>query len=108
MADIATIVVFAKAVVLPLGVGITFFAYRAYRRTGAAAMRSFALGFAVLTLGSVLGGGLDQLVGVGLDVGLLVNSLFTAVGFVILARSLYVTDSHLDGADGAPDPPAER
>lgn len=103
MTDIATVVVFAKAVVLPLGVGITFFAYRAYRRTGAAAMRSFALGFAVLTLGSVLGGGLDQLVGVGLDVGLLVNSLFTAVGFVILARSLYVTDSHMDGADDTPD-----
>ena len=108
MTDIATVVVFAKAVVLPLGVGITFFAYRAYRRTGAAAMRSFALGFAVLTLGSVLGGGLDQLAGVGLDVGLLVDSVFTAVGFVILARSLYVTDPHLDGAEDAPDPPAER
>lgn len=108
MTDIATVVVFAKAVVLPLGVGITFFAYRAYRRTGAAAMRSFALGFAVLTLGSVLGGGLDRLAGVGVDVGLLVNSVLTAVGFVILARSLYVTDSHLNGADGTPDPPAER
>ena len=108
MTDIATVVVFAKAVVLPLGVGITFFAYRAYRRTGAAAMRSFALGFAVLTLGSVLGGGLDQLAGVDVEVGLLVNSLFTAAGFVILARSLYVTDSHLDGAEDAPDPPAER
>jgi hypothetical protein len=71
-------------------------------------MRSFALGFAVLTLGSVLGGGLDQLVGVGADVGLLVTSVLTAIGFVILARSLYVTDSHLDGTDDAPDPPEER
>lgn len=108
MTDIATVVVFAKAVVLPLGVGITFFAYRAYRRTGAAAMRSFALGFAVVTLGSVLGGGLDQLAGLGLEVGLLVNSVLTAVGFAILARSLYVTDSHLDAADDASGPPTER
>jgi hypothetical protein len=108
MTDIATVVVFAKAVVLPLGVGITFLAYRAYRRTGAAAMRSFALGFAVLTLGSVLGGGLDRLAGVGLDVGLLVNSVFTAAGFVILARSLYVTDSHLDAAGDTSDSPTER
>jgi len=108
MTDITTVVVFAKAVVLPLGVGITFFAYRAYRRTGAAAMRSFALGFAVLTLGSVLGGGLDQLAGLGLEAGLLVNSLLTAVGFVILARSLYVTDSHLDTVDDTADTSTER
>jgi uncharacterized membrane protein len=99
MSDIATIVVFAKALVLPLGVGITFFAYRAYRRTGAAAMRSFALGFAVVTFGSALGGGLDHLAGVALETGLLVNGLFTAVGFTILARSLYVTDAHLEVDD---------
>jgi uncharacterized membrane protein len=104
MSDIATAVVFAKAIVLPLGAGISFFAYRAYRRTGAIAMRSFALGFAVVTVGSALGGGLDQLAGVGLEVGLLVDSLLTAVGFVILARSLYVTDARLD-ADTSPDSP---
>jgi len=96
MFDIVTAVVFAKAIVLPLGVGITFFAYRAYRRSGAPAMRSFAVGFAVVTLGSVFGGGLDQLAGITLEVGLLADSLLTAVGFVILARSLYVTDSRLD------------
>jgi uncharacterized membrane protein len=96
MSDIATVVVLAKALVLPLGIGITFFAYRAYRRTGATSMRSFTFGFAVVTAGSVLGGGLDRLAGVGLETGLLVNSLLTTVGFLILARSLYMTDSRLD------------
>jgi len=108
MSDIATVVVVAKAVVLPLGAGITFFAYRAYRRSGAPAMRSFAVGFAVVTLGSVLGGGFDQLVGVGLETGLLVNSVLTAVGFTILARSLYVTDSRLEAEDSTSPPASER
>ncbi|MEF8851015.1 MAG: hypothetical protein V5A28_01165 [Haloarculaceae archaeon] len=108
MTDITIVVVFAKALVLPLGVGISYFAYRAYRRTGAAAMRSFAAGFAVVTAGSVLGGGLEQLVGVGLEAGLLVDSVLTAVGFVILARSLYVTDSRLGADDSAASSSSER
>jgi hypothetical protein len=108
MSDIATVVVFVKALVLPLGVGITFFAYRAYRRTGAAAMRSFTVGFAVVTLGSVLGGGLDHLAGVGLEIGLLVNGLFTALGFAILARSLYVTDAHLEANDSNASPSSDQ
>lgn len=99
MADIIHIVVFVKALVLPLGIGITVLAYRAYRRTGSAAMRSFALGFGVVTLGGILGGGLDRLLGVSVEVGLLVNGVLTAVGFAILARSLYVTESRPAGAE---------
>lgn len=107
MTDITTAVVFTKALVLPLGVGMAYFAYRAYRRTGALSLRSLALGLAVITAGSLFGGGLDRLVGVDIETGVLVGSILTAVGFAILARSLYVTDSnlHVENADA---PPSDR
>jgi hypothetical protein len=104
--DIPTAVVFLKALVLPLGVGMAYLAYRAYRRTGATSLRSLALGLAVITAGALLGGGLDRVIGIDIELGVLVNSILTAVGFAILARSLYVPDSNLPV--GETDAPSDQ
>lgn len=106
MYELTSIVVFTKAVVLPPGVGITLFAYRAYRRTGDPSLRSFAGGFAAVTAGTTVGGGFELLFGVDLAVGLVAQGLLTAIGFALLARSLYVRDVNLrDPAtrESAPD-----
>lgn len=82
-------VVAANAVVLALGGIITHLAYRAYRRTRMEAMRRFAAGFGLITLGLLFGGGLHQIVGTGVLVGILAQVSLTALGFGILAYSLY-------------------
>mgnify|MGYP006273349149 CR=1 FL=1 len=86
---VATAIVIAKAGILVLGGLITFFSYKAYQRTGAPALRLLALGFGVVTFGSFLGGVLDQLLGIELAMSVLIDSLLTLLGFVVIFYSLY-------------------
>lgn len=88
--DLGPFIVAAKLVVLVLGGAITYLAYRAFRRTSAPALKLFAIGFGVITVGGIIGGGIDQLTGFGLAVGVFVQSSLTALGFAVLAYSLYV------------------
>lgn len=87
--SVATAIVVAKAGILVLGGLITFFSYRAYRRTGAPALRFLAIGFGVVTFGSLLGGILDQLLHIQLATSVLIDSILTLVGFAVIFYSLY-------------------
>jgi heme/copper-type cytochrome/quinol oxidase subunit 3 len=95
-------VVVANAVVLSLGSIITHLAYRAYRRTRRREMKRFAVGFGFITLGVLFGGGLHQLVGTHVLVGVLAQAAFSAVGFGVLACSLYAQAPNPAGADARP------
>lgn len=86
---VTTAIVVAKTGILVLGGLITYFSYRAYQRTGARPLRLLAVGFGVVTFGSLLGGVLDQLVGIELATSVLIDSLLTLVGFVVIFYSLY-------------------
>jgi hypothetical protein len=76
-----------------VGIGLTILAYRAYRESGDVSLRLFTLGFGAITVGSIFGGGIDRLFGVGINVGLLLQSLLTATGFLVLARSVSIRES---------------
>jgi len=86
-----TLIVVTKTLTLLLGGLITYFAYKAYRRTGAPSLRMLSIGFGVVTVGSLVAGVLDQAVGLDFRVGLLVESALIAVGFAVIVYSLYVT-----------------
>lgn len=79
-----------QAVILCLGGAITFFALKAYRRTGSPALRALGVGFSFVTLGALFGGIVHQLLAVSLEAGILVNSVLTAVGFGVLTYSLFI------------------
>ncbi|MDS0296870.1 DUF7521 family protein [Halogeometricum luteum] len=79
-----------KTLILVLGSGITFIAYKAHRRTGAPALRALSVGFGIITLGALLAGVAHQLLGVELQTGVLINSLLVAVGLAIIMYSLYI------------------
>jgi len=83
-------VVALKALTVVLGGTVTYFAARAARATGSRALRSLAVGFGIVTAGSLLAGAVDQLLGLGIETGVFVQSLLTAAGFAVLARALYV------------------
>lgn len=79
-----------KTVILLLGGGITFIAYKAYRRTGAPSLRALVFGFGIITFGALLAGIAHQLLQVSLETGVLINSFLVAVGFAIIMYSLYL------------------
>jgi len=84
-----TAVIVLKSVGLLLGGSITFYALKAYRRTGAAPLRALAVGFGTVTLGALLAGIVDQLLPLAPSLALVVESLFTTFGFGIILYSLY-------------------
>ena len=89
MSHVPTAIVATKTVILLLGALITYLALKAYRRTGSSSLRALAIGFGVVTLGAVMGGVAHQALGVSLSIGVLVESLLTALGFAIIVYSLY-------------------
>lgn len=90
MRHLTTIIVALKTLTLVLGVVITYLSYKAFRRTGSPALRSLTLGFGLVTLGALLAGVVDQIVGLQTDIALIVESALTAAGFAVIVYSLYV------------------
>ncbi|MFD1514525.1 DUF7521 family protein [Halomarina rubra] len=88
--NITTTVIVLKTLTLLLGGSITFFAFKAYRRTAAPALRALALGFGAVTIGALLAGIADQFLPVDPSIALILESLFTTVGFGVILYSLYV------------------
>ncbi|EMA31871.1 DUF7521 family protein [Halobiforma nitratireducens] len=90
-ATIAIALTVVKTLSLLVGGLITFFAFKAYRRTRQRALGLLAVGFGLVTLGLVLAGMLYELLEVGLMTGILLESLLMLAGFLVIAYSLYVT-----------------
>ncbi|MFB6352943.1 MAG: hypothetical protein ABEJ92_02545 [Halobacteriales archaeon] len=90
MNHLTTAVVVLKTLTLVLGGTITYLAFKAFRRTGSAALRSLTLGFGLVTLGALLAGFVDQLAGFRTDAALVVESALTVAGFAVIVYSLYV------------------
>jgi hypothetical protein len=90
MTEITTLIVGLKTVTLLLGGLITYFAYKAFRRTDASSLQYLALGFAIVTLGSMLGGVVDQLLAMPREIAITTESGLTVIGFAVIVYSLYV------------------
>lgn len=90
MTWVGTAIIVVKTVILLLGTGITYIAYRAYRRTAAQSLRVLGIGFGTVTLGALLAGIAHQLLSVSLEAGVLINSILVAIGFGVIMYSLYL------------------
>jgi len=88
-----TVVVATNSITLLCGSLVTVLAWRAYRRTGSRSLGALALGLGLATVGALVAGVLHQLLGLDLGAGVSVQSFFTAVGFAVLAYSLYAGES---------------
>lgn len=83
-------VIVAKTAILVLGGSITYYALRAYGRTGNPSLRALGIGFGIVTVGALIGGVSHQIIGSSLAVGIAINSLLTAIGFGVIVYSLTV------------------
>lgn len=89
MVDVTTtVLVLVRVAVLGLGLLITFYSLRAYRRTRAPYMRDASVGFGVITLGVFIEGVLFEIGGLDLVVVHIVESVAIGLGFLILLFSL--------------------
>lgn len=87
----SVVVVALKTLSLVMGGLVTYYAYKAYRRTDAPALRALTVGFGFVTLGALLAGAIDQLAGLDDQTwALAVESALTTVGFAVILYSLFV------------------
>jgi hypothetical protein len=102
MQDVQLFVGLANTVILVCGGFVTLLARRAYRRTGALALHALSLGLGIVTIGSLVGGLLYHTTAAGLGDAVAVQSGLSALGFAVLAYSLYADgDVHdADARDG--------
>lgn len=88
-----------QTITLLAGGFVTLLAFRAYRRTGAPALQALSVGLGLVTAGALLAGVVHQLLRTDIATAIAVQSTATAVGFGVLAYSLYAEGPTEDGAD---------
>lgn len=91
MNDIPLIIIGLKTATLLIGGFITYAAASAARKTGWTGLSYLAVGFGIVTFGSLLAGIADQLLLINTHDALIVENALTAVGFAVIGYSLYVT-----------------
>ena len=84
-----TVITALKTETLVLGLMITYFSYKAYRRTGARPLGLLAFGFALVTLGSMLAGVFDLGLSLQREYAIIAETGLMALGFGVIVYSLY-------------------
>jgi len=92
--QIPLVVIALKTITLVIGGFITYTAANAARKTGWQGLSYLAVGFGIVTLGSLLAGVADQVLRFDTHMTLIIESALTAVGFAVIGYSLYVTRKH--------------
>ncbi|WP_121823425.1 DUF7521 family protein [Halostella salina] len=89
--DIPPIVIAFKVVTLVIGGLITYIAAIAARTSPWSGLSHLAVGFGIVTLGSLLGGIADRFLFLDTASALVVEHGLTVVGFAVIGYSLYLT-----------------
>lgn len=92
----ATVATLVSTVAVVIGAGIALFARRAAKRHDSRPLRLFACGFAVITVGLLVGTVAGLVLGWGAVESLVVQGVLVALGFALLARSLFVATGRED------------
>lgn len=81
------ILAIVKTLIAIAGGIVTYYAFKAYRRTRQHSLGLLALGFGIITFGVLIAGLLNELTTLGRAI--IAESLIILVGFVVIAYSLY-------------------
>lgn len=91
----AALLTASHAASLAFSGAIAYFAYRAYRRDKSAPMRALVIGFGIISVGLLFGGGADWLTGLDFQMSVTLQSIFTTIGLAFLFYSLFVDKTPL-------------
>lgn len=83
---------FLKSLIGLLGLLLAYLSLKAYNKTKATNMLFLAIGFSIITVGSVLAGLSFEFLGFSLRQVNIVESIMILLGFVMLVYSIYGTD----------------
>jgi hypothetical protein len=97
----------AKVVTVLLGLAIAVTAYRGYHRHGSWPMLYLAVGFAIISVGSVVEGVLFDVAGLPLEDAGAIQTVIVAAGMLVVLYSLHA-ESPLWGIGGSRDPRLSR
>lgn len=78
-----------KTLLAIVGGVITFYAFKAYRRTRQRSLGLLALGFGIVTVGVLLAGLLNELTPVSFGQAIIAESIIILIGFLVIAYSMY-------------------
>jgi hypothetical protein len=92
-----------QTVTMVAGGFVTMLAFRAYRRTGAPALRALAAGLGLVTAGALLAGVVHQVAETNITTAVAIQSTAMALGFTVLAYSLYAEGPASSGPEGGID-----
>lgn len=85
-----TAITVAKGIILLLGGGITYIALKAYRRSRERSIGVLSIGFGIITVGALITGVANQFFSVPFRTGVLINSVFVALGLAVIMYSLHI------------------
>lgn len=94
MSHVSITVFLFKTATLVLGGIITYLAGKAYHRTEETGLRWLAIGFGIVTLGTLLAGLVDQVFIINRGAARMIESGLTTIGFAVIVYSLIKTQSH--------------
>ncbi len=86
--EFAIALIVVKSLMLLAGGIVLYYATKAYRRSGDESLGYLAAGFGFVLFGAALGGLVYELIGQPLVVGVIIESTFILVGFLLIAYSL--------------------
>lgn len=90
MQDVELVIGIANSVIFLCGGFVTLLARRAYLRTGLVSLHALALGLGIVTAGALVGGVIFHTTQAVLSSAIAVQSTISAIGFTVLAYSLYL------------------
>lgn len=79
-----------KTLIAIVGGVVTYYSFKAYRRTRQRSLGMLSLGFGIVTFGVLLAGLLDLLF--TLEWAIIVESIVILIGFSVIAYSMYPND----------------
>ena len=91
LSDLFWLTSVAKIVALVLGGFIVYLAYKGYRRNASKPLLYAAMGFALITLGTITEGILYVIMGTELLAAIATGTVVTILGFLSIIFSIYTT-----------------
>ena len=80
-----------RLIALFLGAFIVYLAYRGYKRNASKPLLFVALGFALITAGTLLEGLMFVILGSDILAAIAIEGVLTVIGFVAIIYSIYAT-----------------